>query len=499
MPLMLASDGQLLTRNARIHRQPSTSFFDLPPQVRSRIYQLILAVFDDLPRSLKTRTSFLHELPLFHVAAVIKFDQKLAFSAVRPHFEHSRRYVTSKRITDARHHFFPDYFDFLRQPLLGCPPIEFPHIRFSGLDGCTFVCFDIAAPIDGPPRTTYTPFLAGCEDLPLWQKLQAQLELVGWLPYREQALGRLCSCLSASIAARNGYGITTTELQILVDFSMKLAADMQDFAKLAAKMEKQAERRRHHRGKTTISSQPSVILTRGCNPQSLSFFDLPPEVRGHIYAALPLVSNSIDPQVDGRKAKSLHHFDPPSLLRIPFVRNKDRSNIFDAWRLVIYIHPVEHRFSIPLFENIFNFHRKLKPWSIRSLLGDDTVNWLKASPSALAIEFKHLQIRGPFNMSFDLDVLQDSSVVRIRDVHDFIPDHDRDGSRGTVLHAPCCREFNKRDALSRRLERSISGRVGTGLSLLEIIIMINEMRNWMICRRYGSVQADGTVACMDTR
>ncbi|KAF4555025.1 Hypothetical protein D9617_3g020940 [Elsinoe fawcettii] len=511
VPQHNADSGILPIRTLkRSPRARPICFFHLPCHVRSQIYQLVFSIFPRTSQTFydarqynrkpfKVKTTFLNEHPLFCTPEVLRLDHRLAFASIRPHFQPHRRFVNDSKKRnakrrDARVHFTPDYFDFLEEPRQGNPPVELPYIRFWGFDETVFLDIDVSRDSAGVVEVSYDHFDPGLADIPIWQEMQAQLCSVAWPAVLETALMEICDSLAQSIIARDGHGMTVVELRMLVDLNIRIAHVMHDYHRLAIRMEKQAKRKPGYKKQATSRQLEAPHPTTN-NPQSIRFFDLPLEVRQSIYADMPLNATPTEIRYDGFKLKSLHYFQPPSLLRLPEVHGSDSIYMFDDWRMVIYLFSLEHLFRYPALPHLRKFNHRLDPWSLRRLLGDETVNWLRGRPGEQTIEFKHFRIRGPNQLAFDIDVLQQARVVQIRDVYEVVKREFEVVESWRI----CPREESKIRSLSKRLELSIAKRKGTGICSLEMLIITDEMRRLMICRRYAGVWNDTMGICSASR
>ncbi|PSK35858.1 ATP synthase subunit alpha, mitochondrial [Elsinoe australis] len=337
-----------------------------------------------------------------------------------------------------------------------------------------------------PPCVTITPYQLPQEDMPFFIGVRRQLQSAGWYAYFDDAMERLSGLISKAIERRGGYGVTTDELQLIVDFGKDLAHVMVSFLALGERLTNQAERRR---GRTIAPQvgQPlaseSVTKTQEattnitCKQQTISFFDLPPEIRARVYAHLPAKQSLTECRYDYHKLASLHKFQPPPLLQLPEILRLEGSHTFDHLRMCIYLFSIDDR-----RKQSWN-DQTLPSWSLEELLSKKTAAWLRDSGPGWTIEFNHLRVCGPEKVRYDIDVIDNGREVRIRDRRtitdqlaaiDYAHKWYRQGPQ---------RERTKLELLAERLERSIRDRQGAGISAVEIGVLIDGMLGVMLARR----------------
>ncbi|TKX18223.1 hypothetical protein C1H76_9697 [Elsinoe australis] len=338
-----------------------------------------------------------------------------------------------------------------------------------------------------PPCVTITPYQLPQEDMPFFMEVRRQLQSAGWYAYFDDAMERLSGLISKAIERRGGYGITTDELQLIVDFGKDLAHVMVSFLALGERLTNQAERRR---GRTiapqvgqrlaseTVTKTQEATTNIPCKQQTISFFDLPPEIRARVYAHLPAKQSLTECQYDNHKLASLHKFRPPPLLQFPQILRLEGSHTFDHLRMCIYLFSIDDR-----RKQSWN-GQTLPSWSLEELLSKKTAAWLRNSGRGWTIEFNHLRVCGPEKVRYDIDVINNGRDVRIRDrrsITDRLADIDGGVRR---CQERLEQERTKLELLAERLERSIRDRQGAGISAVEIGVLIDGMLEVMLARRY---------------
>lgn len=338
-----------------------------------------------------------------------------------------------------------------------------------------------------PPCVTITPYQLPQEDMPFFIEVRRQLQSAGWYAYFDDAMERLSGLISKAIERRGGYGITTDELQLIVDFGKDLAHVMVSFLALGERLTNQAARRR---GRSTATQQgqrfatetatktPEATTNIPCKQQTISFFDLPPEIRARVYAHLLIKQSLTEPQHDRYMLTSLHKFHPQPLLRLPEILRIEGSHTFDHLRMCIYLFSIDDRRKQSWNGQTF------PSWSLEELLSKKTAAWLRDSGPGRTIEFNHLRVCGPEKVRYDIDVIDNGRDVRIRDrrsITDRLADIDGGVRR---CQERLGQERTKLELLAERLERSIRDRQGAGISAVEIGLLIDGMLEVMLARRY---------------
>ncbi|PNS16419.1 AP-1 complex subunit beta-1 [Sphaceloma murrayae] len=346
------------------------------------------------------------------------------------------------------------------------------------------------------------------EDMTIVKEMRQLLASTGWPAYFDDQMNRLKQSLSASINARQGHGISITELQLIIDLNKRMAHTMVSFLQLGQRLVKHSLRfSRPQRPRLDLipASPPPSNPPQPLPQQSIPFLSLPLELRQAIYAHL-LPPSPSEPPSSTRPLKALNGFTPPPLLHIPELQALEGPELLSSRRWCIY-----------LFNSDDNEHPRPRPGSTKrppspprrtmnEVLTQRTAAWLagkrgypgprggdqrakedRDGKGARPVEITHLRLRAHEGLVFDIDYVDGEVGMRDPGIE----------TGGVAVGTSVCEcEGETVRGLVRRVEDMAAERCGAGIGIGEMEVLVAGALRMVRCRRWRARHAGVLGGCL---